>query len=137
MKIQNIVFNRLGNNLSILIDYNQRQIQIWDEVYFTIKDRYVEISSICIDKDFMKIRMDIYFREDRDYIDFLFEKEKVYIKNLGEFEPDDEGFSGSVQETEILFKIGMNTELRNLIRGEKIFIPQQDFFKNVALIFMS
>ncbi|WP_457626320.1 hypothetical protein [Persephonella sp.] len=137
MKVLNLVFNRLGNNISILIDYPEHQIQIWDQVQFSIENKDVEIASVCADTDYMKIRIDIFSGEDAQQLKILFEKEKVVIPDLCVLQPEDEGFSGTVDKPQIFFKAGMDPELKDLIRGDRIFIPQQDFFKKIIKIFMS
>jgi len=137
MKVLNLVFNRLGNNISILIDYPEHQIQIWDQVQFSIENKDVEIASVCADTDYMKIRIDIFSGEDGQQLEILFEKEKVVVPDLCVLQPEDEGFSGTVDKPQIFFKAGMDPELKDLIRGDRIFIPQQDFFKKIIKIFMS
>ena len=137
MKVQNLIFNRLGNNISILIEYPERNIQIWDHISFKLKGFSFEISSICIDEnDSLKIVMEIISGKKDKKVEFFFTEKKLFIDQLGTFLPVEEGFKGNVQNSEILFKSGMNPDLRSLFSDDQLFIPQKDFFKTVAMLFV-
>ncbi len=135
MKVQNIVFNRLGNNISLLIEYPDRNIQIWDQVRFKLKGFSFEISSLCVEKDSLKIVMSIISVKENKKVSFVFTEKELLIDQIGMFLPSEEGFIGKIQNVEILFKAGMNPNIRTLLSEDQLFLPQKDFFKTVAELF--
>ena len=136
MEVKNLIFNRLGNNISILIDYPQFQIQIWDKVKFNINDGYVEIKSIAVDfQDKLNLELIIYRNTGDISLKFCFTENFLKINEEYTLEPYDEGYIWKIENPDLLFKIGMNPELSKLLHNNSIKILQQDFFKNVALIF--
>ncbi|WP_029522541.1 hypothetical protein [Persephonella sp. KM09-Lau-8] len=136
MEVKNLVFNRLGNNISILIDYPQFQIQIWDKVKFNINDGYVEIKSIAVDfQDKLNLELVIYRNTGDINLKFSFTDDFLKINDEHTLEPYDEGYIWKIENPDLLFKIGMNPDLSGFLQGNSIKIHQQDFFKNIASIF--
>jgi len=135
MKVQNIVFNRLGNNISILIEYQDKNIQILDQICFNINDFSFEVSSICFDENTpLNIVMNAVSNSKRFNIQFLFTQKELLIEPLGVFIPEENGFKGKVKNTEIFFKAGMNPDIQRLLTGNHLFLPQDNFFKTVAYL---
>ncbi len=136
MEVKNLVFNRLGNNISILIDYPRFQIQIWDKVKFNINNGYVEIKNVAVDfKDRLNLEMVIYRNTGDISLNFSFTDDILKINNEYILEPYDEGYIWKIENPDLLFKIGMKPELSGLLQNNSIKIHQQDFFKNIASIF--
>ncbi len=136
MKVQNIVFNKLGNNISILIEYPDENIQILDQVSFRLRGLFCEISSVCAcEDDTLKIVMRITSEKEINKINFLFTEKELLIDHIGSFLPSEEGFTGKIKNPEILFKAGVDPEIQTLFSEDQIFLPQKDFFKAVAKLF--
>ncbi|WP_457636361.1 hypothetical protein [Persephonella sp.] len=135
MKVQNIVFNRIGNNVSVLIEYPNVNIQILDQISFNLRGFNFEVSSICVDNNSFKAVMSIISGKENKKISFIFTQKELIIDQLGSFLPSEEGFTGKVQRPEILFKAGVDPEITTLFSEDQLFIPQKDFFKTVAKLF--
>ena len=136
MEVKNLVFNRLGNNISILIDYPQFQIQIWDKVKFNINNGYVEIKNIAVDfQDRLNLELVIYRNTGDISLNFSFTDDVLKINDDYVLEPYDEGYIWEIENPDFLFKIGMSPELSALLQNNSIKIHQQNFFKNIAFIF--
>ncbi|WP_293445252.1 hypothetical protein [Persephonella sp.] len=135
MKVQNLVFNRLGNNVSVLIEYPDINIQILDQISFNLRGLDFEVSSISIENNSLKAVMSIKSDKQNKKISFLFTEKELIIDQLGSFLPSEEGFTGKIKNPEILFKAGVDPEITTLFSEDQLFIPQKDFFKSIAKLF--
>ncbi|WP_457640001.1 hypothetical protein [Persephonella sp.] len=130
MKVLNLVYNRIGNSLSILIDYPDVQLQLFDEVYFNIDGLNAEITAVSVEENSLKVRLNLKNRE----VELTFKENSVVIPYLGSLTVDDEGYICPVDIPELSFKIGMSPELSQYWKDGKLFIPQENFFKTVVKI---
>jgi len=135
MKVLNIVFNRLGNSVSVLIDYPHIQIQLFDEVCFTVKGAYVEVSGFTVDtQPPFEAKLNIKKGTEDVRVVLQFGEDGLIVPDVGFFEPVSEGFSGSLEDPDMVFRLGMET---GLIKDGRPFLHQENFFKNVSQLILT
>ncbi len=131
MKVINLVFNRIGNSFSVLLDYPDFQIQIIDEVKFRINNYCVEISGVSVDANFpLTVELTI---NDRKTAVF-FHSNHIDVNNNFKLIPSDEGFV--IKDDRIIFTAGMDRELSGYLRKDSLKIPSENFFKVLSQIMM-
>ncbi len=127
MRVVNLVFNRIGNSFSAMIEYDKFNIQITDSVMFSVYDTSVEVMGISVDVD---CPLKIYLNIGGSRTDITFDNDRVYIENLWNFIPSEEGFLSD--NSELLFLSGTDKNLSAYLKEGKLFIPQEEFLKSVA-----
>ncbi len=129
MIVQNIVFNRLGNSFSAMIEYERETIQIWDDVKFC-NDVSYEIISVCLENDFK-----VYLKVGTKNAEVVFDKTGFSVKNF-HFDVLEGFFIHKTENPEILFKFSLSEFqfIKTAKEGSslKIFIPEKNFFKGIA-----
>ncbi|MBK3331888.1 hypothetical protein GWK41_02250 [Persephonella atlantica] len=129
MRVVNLVFNRIGNSFSALLDYPDFQIQIIDEVKFCIDNHCVEISGVSVDTNIpLTVELTI---NDRKTVVFFY-KDRADINNHLKLVPLDEGFV--IKDDRIIFTAGMDRELSGYLRRDSLIIPSENFFKVLSQI---
>ncbi|WP_456383849.1 hypothetical protein [Persephonella sp.] len=135
MNVLNLVFNRLGNNVSVLIDYPHVQVQLFDSIKFSVENSQVEISGFTLDTSPpFEVRLEIKRDNEDIKVALQFDENGLTVPDVGFFTPVSEGFSGSPENPEIIFRLGMKTDL---IRDGRIFLPQDNFFQKVSLLILN
>ncbi len=128
MELQNLVFNKLGNSFSALLMYEDRTVQLWDDV----RTRYFEIKHVCSTDE---IPFSVVLKIEEKNCNISFIKEGFTIKELTFYLDKEEGFYKIFEEPEYIFKLSMaNTSVLRIenIEGKlKVYIPEKDFFKGI------
>ena len=128
MELQNLVFNKLGNSFSALLMYEDRTVQLWDDV----RTKYFEIKHVCSTDE---IPFSVILKTEEKSYNISFTKEGFTIKELTFYLDKEEGFFKIFEEPEYIFKLSMaNTSVLRIenIEGKlKVYIPEKDFFKGI------
>lgn len=128
MELQNLVFNKLGNSFSALLMYEDRTVQLWDDV----KTRYFEIKHICSTDE---IPFSTVLKIEEKIYNIIFTNEGFAVKELTFQLDKEEGFYRFFEEPEHIFKLSMaNTSILKIENTEgkiKVHIPEKDFFKGI------
>ncbi|NPA53708.1 MAG: hypothetical protein GXO21_03460 [Aquificae bacterium] len=129
MKLQNFIFNRLGNSFSALFLYNEYSIQIWDKV----KTEKFEILNFCLTEENI---FSVFISFQSLKIEIQFTNLGIKVENFS-FSPTIGGFKILLTEPDFIFKLSMIST--KYIKIEKksneeieVFIPQNDFFKGLT-----
>ena len=78
MIVQNLIYNRLGNSISIMLDTGTEIVQLHDEVVFGIGNRKVNVYGLSnLDEGFLKIGLKV---EGRDLLVRLYTDDSLRLK---------------------------------------------------------
>ncbi len=78
MIVQNLIYNRLGNSISLMIDTGTEIVQLHDEVRFSIKGKEVDVFGISnIEKGTVRIGLEI---EKETLIFKIYEKNGIFLE---------------------------------------------------------
>ncbi len=100
MIVQNLIYNRLGNSFSLMIELQNEMVQLHDEVHFSFKGKPVYISGIStLEKDkviigvmFNNIFFSIEFVEDDGLTAVYKDFSLKFISNWFEYNLDKDNF---------------------------------------------
>ncbi len=126
--LQNLVFNRLGNSFSAMVEYEDRTAQIWDDVKFS--DGFIlEITGICTEENGI---FSVQFSVNRQTFKVFFNSSGFGIEDYS-FSVGDEYFYLETDNPELLFKLSMTDfEYISVEKGNEkltVKIPEKNFFK--------
>ncbi|NPA13451.1 MAG: hypothetical protein GXO45_05655 [Aquificae bacterium] len=131
MEVLNLVFNRLGNSVSILIDYPEVQIQLLDSIHLYANGIHREIKGLSVGKN-LTVDIQVSCGSVEKNSELVFTERGVEIPEVGQFKPIAEGFLST--DTELLFKVASNSKTAHLNRGDGVFLHQEGFFTSVGLL---
>ncbi len=78
MIVQNLIYNRLGNSISIMLDTGTEIVQLHDEVVFGIGKRKVNVYGLSnLDEGFLKIGLKV---EGKDLLIHLYTDDSLRLK---------------------------------------------------------
>ncbi len=133
MVLQNLVFNRLGNSFSALLHYENKVVQLWDNV----KNSYFEITHVCT-SDEKPFSVSLYIGEKN--VDISFHKDGFLLENF-DFLISQEGFILKISLPELIFKLSMIKPAYMQLKVKEdyieIIIPEKDFFKAISEFYTS
>ena len=128
MMLQNLVFNRLGNSFSAMVEYEDRTAQIWDDVKFS-GGFILEITGICTEENGI---FSVQFSVNRQTFKVFFNSSGFGIEDYS-FSVGDEYFYLETDNPELLFKLSMTDfEYISVEKGNEkltVKIPEKNFFK--------
>ncbi|MDQ7055102.1 MAG: hypothetical protein Q9M89_00780 [Persephonella sp.] len=128
MKVVNLVFNRVGNSFSAILEYPEFNLQITDEVRFTVKGTSFEISGVSVD---ISYPLEVYLNAGNRKVGIFFNNSNVHVGDFWELFPSEEGFiSGN---SEMVFISGIDEMLSRYLKDGSLLIPQEDFFKILSV----
>ncbi len=126
--LQNLVFNRLGNSFSAMVEYEDRTAQIWDDVKFS-GSFLLEITGICTEENGI---FSVQFSVNRQTFKVFFNSSGFGIEDYS-FSVGDEYFYLETDNPELLFKLSMTDfEYISVEKGNEkltVKIPEKNFFK--------
>ncbi len=126
--LQNLVFNRLGNSFSAMVEYEDRTAQIWDDVKFS-GGFILEITGICTEENGI---FSVQFSVNRQTFKVFFNSSGFGIEDYS-FSVGDEYFYLETDNPELLFKLSMTDfEYISVEKGNEkltVKIPEKNFFK--------
>jgi len=131
MELVNLVYNRLGNSVSLLLDYPSLQIQLLDKVFFSVEQVHCSVAGISFShKEGVKVRLEVGSIGSKE---LLFNGEGFFMSGLGFFKPVEGGFYGFPENVFLSFRLGMEGELDD--RGG-LKIEGEGFFRKVCLLIL-
>ena len=135
MNLLNLVYNKIGNNVSILIDYSDFQIQIYDKVYHYHPETSWEIKGISFNSpEKIEILFFISTNKKQKYITIILKKNYIYIDNIFKMKVTSNGFISEKVDSNLLFKLGLNPLGCKYIKDNFFFLNFEYFFKQLAEI---
>ncbi len=137
-RVDNLVFNKIGNSLSVMIFCNDKGLQIWDETDFVFLSSVFSLKGLCVN-DFLEFIFEIVYK-DKKYQSKLFLSEKVSFLQFEDkkynVSIEDEKICIDIDEPNILFSLSMK-DLKNIyINNGKVEINEKNLFKGIVEFFI-
>ena len=137
-RVDNLVFNKIGNSISVMIFLEEKGLQIWDETDFVFLSAAFSLEGICV-KDYIEFIFMILYRgkkynsklflsEKNCYLQFEDKVYKVFV--------EDEKIYIEIDKANILFNLSLKG-LKNIsIRENMAEIGEKNLFKGIVEFFV-
>jgi len=151
VKVDNLVFNRLGNSFSVMISSSNENVQIWDKVKFDSGKELYAVSTIPFSMEaknvyfscILKIKTQfygIYFYNSENISFFTssnIDDKKLFLpkKVDYEFEYNGDFFNLKIENAELIFKLSMSNPNFLKLENGNVFILEENFLKAVSELF--
>ena len=133
-RVDNLVFNKIGNSISVMIFSEENGLQIWDKTDFVVLSAVFSLKGVCV-KDFIEFIFEIVYN-DKSYPSKLYLSDKnsyLQLKNkIYKINIEDEKISIEIEEPNILFNLSMKNLNNITVKNNKAEIGEKNFFHGIT-----
>ncbi len=131
MRIDNLVFNKIGNSLSIMLFSDNGSLQLWDETDFLYKSIPVSLKGL-LAKEYLELYIEFSIRDKKLEATLRLDDSNGFFKAENYLFPvdiGDEEIILKINDANLVFKLSFGSFQKLRVEGEVVKINEKDFLK--------